>query len=138
MDFTDAVANVFAWFDGKLSVDPGFISVVKFPTHGSFLAYLRQATWNAARLTERERKRHQHIESLPDGPGIIVRQVQPEELSLLLEAVDSLDEPHKTIFHRYFVDEENLDMLASTYGLSEQQIYDIYTEAVDILAERLT
>jgi hypothetical protein len=137
MDFTDAVANVFAWFDHKLSEDPAFISAVKFPTQGSFLAYLRQATWNAARLAERERKRHRQVGPLPDGRGIIVREVDPEELSLLLEAVDSLPEPHKTIFHRYFMDEEDLSMLGSIYDLTEEQIYDIYSEATDLLAEKL-
>ena len=68
MDFTDAVAQVFAWFDGKLAEDPRFINRRRFRTEGALRAYLRQALWNAARLAERRRKRRLD-EDDSDGTG---------------------------------------------------------------------
>lgn len=137
MDFSDAVANVFEWFDGRLRDDPMFLGPPRFPTREAFLAYLRQAVWNAARLTERQRKRHHFVTALPRNQAIIVREIDPEECAELLDAVEHLEEPHKTVFHRYFFDEEDLGVLASAYDLTEDEIYDLYTEAIDVLRAML-
>jgi len=138
MDFTDAVANVFTWFDRKLSRNRRFINPRRFPTVASFVAYLRQAVWNAARLTERERRRDKRIEAPRDDRPIVIREMTPEERAELLEVVEALPEPHKTVFHRFFFDEEDLSVLASTYSLSEEQVRRVYEEAVDMLAEQMS
>src|SRR5437867_3454888 len=57
VDFSDALAEVFVWFDTKLSENRRFINSRRFPTASAFHAYLRQAIWNAARLTARKRRR---------------------------------------------------------------------------------
>ena len=137
MDFADAVAKVFTWLDTKLVADPQFINSLRFPRPESFVAYLRQAVWNAARLAERERRRHNEIKALPRGQDMIVREVSPEELSELIEAVESLLEPHKTVFHQYFFDEVPFSAIASIYNLTEEDVRDKYIEAVDMLRERL-
>ena len=138
MDFTDAVANVFTWFDRKLSNNRRFINSRRFPTYSAFKAYLRQAVWNAALLTERERRRYKHITALAEEQAIVVHEISIEERTILLEMVEKLSEPHKTIFHQYFFDEEDLPMLASTYDLHEAQVYQLYVEAVDMLAALLS
>jgi len=138
MDFTDAAASVFAWFDKKLSRNRRFINRRRFPTFASFAAYLRQAVWNAARLTERERRRYEHIEAFfVEGHSIIDREIDPERMAEMHEAIDSLPEPHRTVFDRYFFDEEDLSAIANIYNLSEEQAQELYAEAVDMLALHL-
>jgi len=135
MDFTDAAAGVFAWFDKKLSRNRRFINRRRFPTFASFAAYLRQAVWNAARLTDRERRRHEHLEALfIEDHSIIDREIDPERMAELHEAIDSIPEPHRIVFDRYFFDEEDLSTIASIYNLSEERAQTLYTEAIDMLA----
>ena len=38
MDFADAVAQVFSWFDSRLSVDGDFTNRERFPTIGALRA----------------------------------------------------------------------------------------------------
>jgi len=137
MDFTDAVAHVFTWFDKKLSLNRRFINARRFPTATAFTAYLKQSIWNAALLTQRERSRSRHIEA-PSGQQLpVVRIIDPEERANVLEAVEALPEPHKTVFHYYFFDEGDLRMLASVIDRTEAEIYRLYEEAIDMLMEQL-
>ncbi len=133
MDFTDAVAQVFAWFDLKLSENRRFINARRFPTIGAFRAYLRQCLWNSARLAMRKRHRRETIEALPADQPIISTEMRAEDRVQLLEMVDGLPEPHKTVFHKFFFDEEDLAMIASILDLTEEQAQRIYEEAVDML-----
>ncbi len=133
MDFTDGVAHVFVWFDAKLSKNRRFINPRRFPTNQSFQAYLRQAVWNAARLATRQRRRREDIEALPVDRPIISAQMGPEIRVQLLEMVERLPEPHKTVFHKFFLDEEDLAMIASILGLTEEEVHRLYEEAVDML-----
>ena len=55
----------------------------------------------------------------------------------LHEAIDSIPEPHRTVFDRYFFDEEDLSTIASIYNLSEERAQTLYAEAIDMLASRL-
>ena len=133
MDFTDAVAHVFMWFDGKLSMNRRFINPRRFPTQQSFQAYLRQAVWNAARLAERTRKRRQDIEALPINRPIVSAPMGPESRVQLLEMVEGLSEPHKTVFYKLFFDEEDVAMIASILGFTEEHVHRLFEEAVDML-----
>ena len=138
MDFTDAVAQVFAWFDRKLSDNRRFINERRFPSVNTFMAYLKQALWNAARLTERERRRHEHIEALAVERQIVIEEVSPEDIANLIEIVEVLPEPHKTVFQRIFFDEENLSMIASILDLTQVRVIKLYEDAVDMLVERIS
>jgi hypothetical protein len=134
MDFTDAVAHVFVWFDQKLEAEPHFISDRRFPTLGAFSAYLRQAIWNAARLAERERRRRERIQALPADRPIVCEEPSPQELAALLETVDRLPEPHRTIFDKIFFEEDkSVAMLAAVLARSDEEIVSIYEEAIDML-----
>lgn len=134
MDFTDAVAQVFVWFDRKVSENRRFINSRRFPTISAFLAYLRQAVWNAARLTMRQRRRRQAVEALPVDRPIASSAMGADERVELLEMVEALPEPHKTVFHKFFFDEEDLAMIASILNLTESRVERLFEEAVDMLA----
>jgi hypothetical protein len=137
MDFTDAVAHVFTWFDKKLSINRRFINSRRFPTVAAFRAYVRQSIWNAALITQRERQRHKQIEAPSGRQALIVRVIDPEERAMALEAVESLPEPHKTVFNSFFFDEQDLCMLASIIDRTEAEIHQLYVEAVDMLRDQL-
>lgn len=137
MDFTDAVAHVFTWFDRKLSINRRFINPRRFPTISTFIAYLKQSIWNAALITQRERKRYKRVEAPSGRQALIVRVIDPVERAMVLEAVESLSEPHKTVFHSFFLEEVDIYMLASIVNRTEEEIYQLYEEAIDILTERL-
>jgi RNA polymerase sigma factor (sigma-70 family) len=136
MDFTDAVAQVFVWFDGKLSKNRRFINSRRFPTLGAFRAYLRQAIWNAARVTMRSRRRRQEVEAPSLDRPIVSTEMGAEERVQLLEMVEGLPEPHKTVFHKFFFDEEELRWIASVLNLTQRQVETLYEEAVDMLASQ--
>lgn len=138
MDFTDAVAQVFAWFDRKLSRNRRFINRRRFPSVNGFIAYITQSLWNAARLTERERQLHEHIELFAVERQIVPQQVTPEDIAILAEMVETLPEPYKTVFHRFFFDEDDLFMIASILNLTEPKAIQLYVEAVDMLIEQMS
>src|SRR6266566_5006218 len=129
MDFTDAVAQLFEWFSGRLAEEPDFFSA-KVPTWGRFLAYLRQTVWNAGRLAARRRKRHLDVEALPVNRAIVAEEPSAEELAELHERTDQLTEPHKTVFEKLFFEEEDAQMVADTYDMTVDQVYQLYDEAV--------
>ncbi len=137
MDFSDAVAQVFTWFDKKLSHNSRFINRRRFPSVNAFEAYLRQCVWNSARLTERVRKRQQRLEALKVDEEIVAHETTTEELAILSEAVDLLSEPHKTIFCRLFFDEEDVHTIASILNRTQKEIIQLYEEAIDLLGEEL-
>ena len=133
MDFGDAVAQVFVWFDQKLSSNRRFINSRRFPTRSAFRAYLRQAVWNAARVAARKRRRREEIEALSVDLPIIAGGLGTEERAQLLEMLDGLPEPHKTVFDKFFFDEEDVAMIASILNLCEEDIERLYEEALDML-----
>src|SRR5262245_10654451 len=65
IDFTDAVAHVDQWLDGRLVKEPDFLNLARFPTLSAFRAYVKQAVWNAGRIAARKRKRNEPLEALP-------------------------------------------------------------------------
>jgi RNA polymerase sigma factor (sigma-70 family) len=136
MDFSDAISHVFAWFDRKLSKNRRFINSRRFPTYNAFRAYLKQSLWNAGLLAQRQRQRREEIEALPfDSKAVVAKIENPQELDRLLDLVENLSEPHKTVFERYFFDEEDPSHLASILDKTEEEIHRIYEEAVDMLAK---
>src|SRR5262245_37604613 len=70
MDFTDAVASVFAWLDAKLSINRRFINARRFPTRDKFVAYLKVAVWNVGRKAARRRRMNEEIAMLPANEPI--------------------------------------------------------------------
>ena len=139
MDFTDAVAHVFSWFDRKLVAEPTFINVGRFPSLSAFKAYLRQAVWNAGRLAERQRDRRERVGPLPVDKAIVTSDSRPEDMAALREAVDALDEPHRTVFSEFFFHERELADIANIYGgrFNVDELTAIYKEAIDLLAKRM-
>ena len=66
--------------------------------------------------------------------AVLAKVESSQELDHLLDLVAALPEPHKTVFERFFFDEEDPGYLASTLGKSEDEIHRFYEEAVDMLA----
>lgn len=134
MDFSDAVSHVFAWFDGKLAKNRRFINSRRFPTLSAFKSYLRQSLWTAALLAQRKRQRREEIEALPvDANAVLAKLESSQELDCLLDLVEALPEPHKTVFERFFFDEEDPSHLTSVLGKTDDEIHRLYEEAVDML-----
>jgi hypothetical protein len=133
IDFTDAVAHVFAWFDRKLSKNRRYINSRRFANKSSFLAYLRQSVWNAGRIAARQRQRSQQVEALPADRPIVADKISQEELDTLLSKVESLPEPHKSVFERRFFEEDSSQWIASCTGRTEEEVESLYTEAIDLL-----
>ena len=137
MDFTDAVAQVFAWFDRKLANNRRFINKRRFRTRNAFRAYLRQALWNAARLVIRARRRREHIEALAVDQPVGAWAASPEIQMRVLEAIERLPEPHKTVFERCFFEEDALGDIAIALRRNVRDVESLYEEAVDMLAKAL-
>jgi hypothetical protein len=135
LDFSDAVAQVFIWFDQKLSRNRRFINERRFPTSDSFKAYLRQAVYNAGLLAERKRLREGIVEELSDRLPIASTAMGPDQRVELLDAIDSLPEPHKTVFYRLAVEHEDTSMVASIEGLPEDRIVQLFEEALDMVGK---
>lgn len=135
IDFTDATAIVFAWFDGKLAKNRRFINSRRFPTLSAFRAYVKQSVWNAGRLTERQRSRRSSVEAVSVDDSIAVVSLTAEERTALLDQADRLPYPHKDVFERAFFNEEDLSFIASVLGKSEDEIHQLYEEAIDMLME---
>lgn len=133
MDFTDAVAMVFAWFDQKLTKNRRFINKRRYPSEKAFIAYLKQAIWNAARLTERQRVRERQIQAFSADQVLSYEEASPEELTKLHEIVERLTDPHKTVFQRFFFEEDDPTMIASILNMSESQVHSLFEEATDML-----
>jgi hypothetical protein len=137
MDFTDAVAQVFEWFEQRLQREPDFLSAGRFPTADAFRAYLRQAVWNAARAAERKRANRRRIEALSAERPITSGDLEPNERDQLLDLVEQLREPHKSIFTMIFFDETEPQAVASIFDRTEEDVHRIYGEAVDEIGRRL-
>jgi cell division protein FtsB len=135
MDFTDAAAQLFAWFDAKVSKNRRFINSRRFPTLSSFKAYLRQSAFNAGRLAARQRQQQAQIESLPPDEPIAVQRLSSEQRAMLQDQADKLPEPHKSVFERKFFDEDDCSMIASILGRTEKEVHKLYEEAVDLLVD---
>jgi hypothetical protein len=135
LDFSDAVAQVFVWFDRTLSRNRRFINERRFPSRDSFKAYLKQALYNAGLLAERRRRREGFIEELSDDLPIASTAMGPEQRVEFLDLLDSLPEPHKTIFYRLAFENEDPALVASIHDLSEEEVYRLYEEAVDMVAK---
>lgn len=136
MDFSDAVSQVFAWFDGKLAKNRRFINSRRFPTFGAFKAYLRQSLWNAAILAQRKRQRRGEIEAPSIDPNALAKMDSQMELDILLDLVNDLPEPHKTVFEKFFLDEEDPIYIAGALDMSVEDLYRYYEESVDILEQQ--
>lgn len=137
MDFTDAVALLFEWFDHKLSKNRSFINSTRFRTENAFRAYVKQALWRYALLAERQRQRHEDLTTRVVTRQTISSQATPEELESVREAVVSLPEPHRTVFLRLFLDEEDPSIIADALNLTPRMVSELYEDAVDLLQARL-
>lgn len=137
MDFTDAVSQLFTWFEARLNQEPDFINERRFPTVGSFTAYLRQAMWNAGRLAERKRATRHRIEALSAARPIVSREMGPDMRDQLLDAIERLPEPMKTIFTKAVFEEEDMQTIASIYDLSLEEVMELYIQALDEIGRNM-
>jgi DNA-directed RNA polymerase specialized sigma24 family protein len=136
MDFSDAVSHVFAWFDGKLAKNRRFINSRRYPTFGAFKAYLRQSLWNAAILAQRKRRRREEIETPSIDPNALAKMDSQMEIDILLDLVNDLPEPHKTVLERIFFDEGDPNNIAGALDMSIDDLYRYYEEAIDMLEQQ--
>jgi len=135
LDFSDAVAQVFVWFDRKLSKNRRFINQRRFPSLESFRAYLGQSIVNAALLSERRRRREGEVVELSADLPIASTALGPEQRVELLDMVETLPEPQKTILFKLAVDNEDSAMVAGILDLSEDEVIQLFEEAVDKLTK---
>lgn len=98
IDFTDAVATAFVWFERRGREDPDFLRAGKFPTIGAFRAYVRQSLWNSARAAERNRRAHKELNPPDDGAELVSAEVSPLWLAAFHECCDHLPEPFRSVF----------------------------------------
>ena len=136
MDFTDAVAQVFEWFDRRLQRESDFLNADRFPTSNAFRAYLRQSLWNAARAAERKRSNRRRIEALSAERPMTSGDLAPEERDQLLDLVEQLCEPHKSIFMKVFFEETETQEVASIFDRTQEEVHQIFVEAVDEIGRR--
>ncbi len=132
LDLADAAAIVFHWFNSKLNANRNFISKKRFPTSGRFRAYVRQMLYNAGMLAIRIRSKDNDLSGIRDSEAVVdspSASLQAKEE--LLKLVDLLEEPHKSIFTRFFFEEEDLYLIATAFDISEDDAHTIYEEAVD-------
>jgi DNA-directed RNA polymerase specialized sigma24 family protein len=135
MDFTDALAQVFNWFDERIKAEPGFINRERFPTWSSFRAFTKQSIWNAADLAEEERQRRHTIAALPSNRLIAPQTLTPEERDELNERIQNLPFPHSLVFAAYALHEEHLAEIAGAYGWSLEYVQELFAEALDMLRD---
>ena len=133
MDFTNAAARVFVWFDRKVAEDPQFLSAKRFPRPSALRAYLRQALWNDARRTERDEHRqralaHVSFDESPDEWG-----VSPEDAVMLQELLDRLPSLHRRIVRALVFGEQTVAKLSVALGVSKRRVAALFREAIDRL-----
>ncbi len=132
LDLADSVATTFQWFNTTLNANRNFISKKRFPTVGSFRAYIRQMVYNAGMRAFRIRKKRQDLSSVPESDMVIDSpSASAERKEELLNFVERLEEPHKTVFTRYFFDEDQFYLIAVSTNCTEDEAQKIYEEAVD-------
>lgn len=135
MDFSDAVAHAFLWFDQRLDKEPDFISAQRFATRGAFRRYVGQIILNSGRLAQRQMSRAQRLDEVeflarPAGG------LSPEERATVHEAVEKLEEPYRSIIERYFLGDEDLAMVVSALGYPAADAQALFIEALDRLSRR--
>jgi hypothetical protein len=133
-DFTDGVAQVFAWFDGKLKQNRRFINGRRFPNEGAFRAYLRQAVWNAARAAERGRRKGRVVRAMAADENLVSTAPGPQQMAMLRESVTALSEPYKSVLEQIFYEESDLAHVAELLGRTRRQAEQLYDEAIDRLS----
>lgn len=133
MEFTDAASHVYTWFDGKLKINRRFINSRRFRTKAAFVDYLRQCVWNAARLAARQRSsRERNIVEVPQQEAIN-KELSPDQLTPVFDAIDRLDFVKKTIVESIFFHDKSPELVADSLQISVDDVYLLYEEAIDEL-----
>jgi len=134
LEFTDSVATVFVWFSRRLNRNASFINKRRFPTSSFFRAYLRQSLFNAARRAQRERKRGQELSAAAvDEPIVDTPKLGIEDKERLLELLEQLEEPLKSVFESIFFEETDISLVASRLDLEEFEVAELFGQALDEL-----
>jgi hypothetical protein len=130
MDFTDAVAQVYAWLDGRVEREPDFVSGGRFKSQAAFVAYVKQAMWNAGRLAARKRKRQESLGILSIEDAMDPLDVNAEAAGAMVDQLDQLPElQHKVLYH-YLLKEKTVEQVAATLGLSLKMTVALYEKAL--------
>jgi hypothetical protein len=98
IDFSDAIATAFVWFESRGKKDPEFLRAGKFPTFGAFRAYVRQALWNSARAAERNRRAHKELNAPEMDSELVSPCVSPVWLAAFHECRDRLPKTLRSVF----------------------------------------
>ena len=135
MDFTNAVARLFVWFDDKLKIEGDFINASRFPSLSSFRAYIRKAIWNDARRTARS-EANRHVAERRHGTRSPTKETKSaENAGMLSELIDQLPEPHCSITRGLLLAADDVASLAQTLGISESDVQQLYEESIDMLTK---
>ncbi len=134
LDLTDAAATAFQWFNSKANSNRSFIGKKRFPSLSSFRAYVRQLLYNAGLRARRLRKVHIELSAVPENETVTESpETSLQQKERLLDLVQNLPEPHKSVFESYFFDETPLHLIGGK--LDEKEAQRLFEEAVDLLQE---
>ncbi|MCZ6835796.1 MAG: hypothetical protein O7G85_08485 [Planctomycetota bacterium] len=136
IDFTNAVARVFVWFDAKLRAEPGFISQMRFPTPSAFRAYVRQSIWNDGRRTERDeraRPSHQRLDAAREATS---RDPEPSSVAMAREQLRRLPLPHLMIVERIVFEDSDPAELAEELALTREEVTSLLEEGLELMIQK--
>ena len=139
IDFSDAVATTFVWFERTGNENPDFLRSGRFPTEAAFRAYVRQALWNAARAAARSRASRKELVDPGDGSHLVSPEVSPAWLAAFHECRDRLPPGLQRILE--FMHDENDppnglsrdEWAASVLGCTSDEVDRGYMRACDLI-----
>lgn len=135
MDFTDAVARTFVWFDLQVKKDPEFLRR-RFKNKSECKAYVGACLFNYARQARRQetlsRRRLEYnvLESAEKDESFADRQ-------MLWDAIYTLSERMREIVVALVVDKISIRMTAQRLGISRSLVSKEYMAAIDKLRKNL-
>ena len=133
LDFSNAVARVFVWFDAKLHADSRFISADRFRSRFAFRAYVRQSLWNDARRTARDQRTRRELQAADELERMAAKELGPEDAATLHDEVRRLPLPHLMIVEWLVFESAEVAFVAEALSLSEEEVTSLFEEALEIL-----
>lgn len=136
LDFSDAVALVFDWFDRKAVGEPDFLDHPRFEDALKFIAYLQRSLLNAARQAYRKRRRDERIraQAVDESPA----NWQPSsDFIRLWDYLDRLPWLHREVLEDLLFHGRSLEDVAAARPQTRREIDVIFREAVDRIARMM-
>ena len=135
MDFTNAVARVFVWFDERAAEEPGFLAR-RFDGIRALRAYVRRALLNDARRTERQKRLEEPLgTSEPAQEGR--EPMGAVDLRHLREAMATLPMEQQRVLMAIVVENRRVKDVAEMLGLHRKKVSRLFAEALDAVRAAL-